>query len=191
MIKLIVGLGNPGQKYTKTRHNAGFLLLDGLAKDFGVEYSTQSKFFGQLAEFTLGDDKVFLLKPMTFMNRSGQSVSAVMKYYKIKSDEILVLHDELDFETGVLRFKRGGGHGGHNGLRDIIASLSVRDFVRLRIGINRPAVGKDVADYVLADFSKKDFLSISGALDEFVAYFPQLHREGYESVMQALHSRKN
>jgi len=190
MIKLIVGLGNPGQKYTKTRHNAGFLLLDELAMCFDVEFSMQSKFFGQMAEFTLRGDKFFLLKPATFMNRSGQSVSAVMKYYKIKPDEILVFHDELDFEVGVLRFKRGGGHGGHNGLRDIIASLSVKDFVRLRIGIGRPAAGKNVADYVLADFSKKDFLNIANIFDEFIAYFPQLQHEGYEGMMQALHSHK-
>ncbi len=190
MIKLVVGLGNPGQKYTKTRHNAGFLLLDEVANSFDVEFSVQPKFFGQLAELTLDNNKIFLLKPTTFMNRSGQSVSAIMKYYKINSNEILILHDELDFEVGVLKFKCGGGHGGHNGLRDIIASLSVKDFIRLRIGIDRPVAGKEVADYVLSDFSKKDFMSISSAFDEFVAFFPKLHREGHESVMQKLHSRK-
>ena len=186
MIKLLVGLGNPGQKYSKTRHNAGFLLLDELAKNKGVVFSRQARFFGDLAEFNSGSAKVYLLKPSTFMNRSGQSVSSVMKYYKLKPEEIRVVHDELGFDVGTLRLKSEGGHGGHNGLRDIIASLGVKNFKRLRVGIGRPGSGKVVADYVLSDFSKSDLQQVKELFFDFIKYVPLLLGGDYDAVTREL-----
>ena len=188
MIKLLVGLGNPGNKYSKTRHNAGFLLLDELAKDEGVLFSRQARFFGDLAELRIGSELVYMLKPVTFMNRSGQSVSSVMKYYKISPDEVLVVHDELDFEVGTLKLKSGGGHGGHNGLRDIIASMGVKDFKRLRIGIGRPGAGKVVADYVLSDFSKGDLQQVKELFFNFFRCVPLLLAGDYDAATRELHS---
>ena len=189
MIKLLVGLGNPGQKYSKNRHNAGFLLLDKLANDEGVVFSRQARFFGDLAEVNKSTGKVYLLKPGTFMNRSGQSVSSVMKYYKIKSDEVRVVHDELDFDVGVLRLKSGGGHGGHNGLRDIIASIDAKDFKRLRVGIGRPGTGKMVADYVLSDFSKSELQQVRELFFKFIKCVPMLLVGNYDAATQELHAR--
>lgn len=189
MIKLLVGLGNPGQKYTKTRHNAGFLLLDELAKSEGVVFSRQSRFYGDLTEMNADARAMYLLKPSTFMNRSGQAVVSLMKYYKIKPEEILVVHDELDFEVGTLKLKSGGGHGGHNGLRDIIASMGVRDFKRLRIGIGRPGSGRVVADYVLSDFSKADLVQVEGLFSDFIRLVPLLMEGEFDVITQKLHSR--
>ncbi len=189
MIRLIVGLGNPGQKYSKTRHNAGFLFLDELAREESIVFSKQVRFFGELAEVSLPAGRLYLLKPGTFMNRSGQSVSALMKYYKIKPDEMLVVHDELDFDVGTLRLKADGGHGGHNGLRDIIASIGVKGFKRLRVGIGRPRQGMPVADYVLSDFSKSDLLQIKDLFSRVLRHVPLLQNGDYETVMQKLHAR--
>ena len=165
MIKLIVGLGNPGQQYEKTRHNAGFLFLDSLAKEFGAVWSNQVRFQGLFAECSVAGGKVLLLKPDTFMNRSGQSVGKVVRYYKLLPEEILVVHDELDFNPGVLKLKKDGGHAGHNGLRDIIAHLSSKEFYRLRIGIGRPSSGKVVSDFVLSAPSKLEWEMMLNAFD--------------------------
>ena len=189
MIKLIVGLGNPGQKYSKTRHNAGFLFLDQLAEEESVGFLYQSRFFGDVAEINKGAGKLYLLKPVTFMNRSGQSVSSMMKYYKLVPEEVLVVHDELDFDVGTLRLKSGGGHGGHNGLRDIISSIGTKDFKRLRVGIGRSESGKAVADYVLSSFSKNDMLCVKELFFDFIKYLPLLRAGDYELAMQELHSR--
>ena len=163
MIKLIVGLGNPGLQYEKTRHNAGFLFLDGLVSELGCVWIRESRFQGFLAECIISNQKVMLLKPDTFMNRSGQAVGKVVRYYKLIPDEILVVHDELDFDVGVIRLKKDGGHAGHNGLRDIIAHLGSNAFYRLRVGIGRPEDGRTVADFVLSLPSKNEWnLMISG-----------------------------
>lgn len=154
MIKVIAGLGNPGLQYEKTRHNAGFIFLDCLADSMLCRWSTHNQFQAELAEFSIGPNKFILLKPMTYMNKSGLSVGKVLRYYKLEPEELLVVHDELDLSEGVIKLKRDGGHAGHNGLRDIIAHIGSRDFYRLRIGIGRPAVGVNVADYVLSSLSK-------------------------------------
>ena len=156
MIKLIVGLGNPGRQYEKNRHNAGFLFLDSLVESCGQMWAGESKFHGHVANCLFGREAVILLKPQTFMNKSGLSVAAISRFYKIKVEEILVVHDELDLSVGVVRLKKGGGHAGHNGLRDIIAHLGSRDFCRIRIGIGRPLAGRSVADYVLSNPSKNE-----------------------------------
>jgi len=189
VIKLIVGLGNPGQKYSKTRHNAGFLLLDDLVKMEGGEFSLQSRFLGNVAELASSARKVYLLKPNTFMNRSGQPVSLVMKYFKILPEEILVVHDELDFSVGMMKLKFSGGHGGHNGLRDIISAIGTKDFARLRLGIGRPNQSKDVANYVLSDFSKNDMHEIDVLASDFTSSFSKLCSEGYHSLMNEINSK--
>jgi len=190
VIKLIVGLGNPGKKYQRTRHNVGFLLLDELARSEGIDFTLQSRFFGSLAEVVTEKGKIYLLKPNTFMNRSGQSVSSVMKYFKITSEEILVIHDELDFSVGSMKLKFSGGHGGHNGLRDIISALDTKDFVRLRLGIDRPSSSSLVADYVLSDFPKADVKNIEMLFFDFISRLPALYKEGYESLMQEINIKK-
>lgn len=174
MIKLIVGLGNPGRQYEKTRHNAGFLFLDKVAAELGGTWSKEAKFYGVLSEVSLATNKVMLLKPETFMNRSGASVAGVARYYKLIPEEILVVHDELDFEVGAVRLKKDGGHAGHNGLRDIISALGARDFYRLRIGIGRPVLGSVVADFVLSEPSKREWLAMSAAFDRSMAFMPDI-----------------
>lgn len=155
MIKLIVGLGNPGSQYEQTRHNAGFVFLDKLTLLHRVSWGGNKQFHGELGECVLGKDTCALLKPMTFMNRSGMSVGKVVRYFKLKPEEMLVVHDELELPEGVVRLKRDGGHSGHNGLRDIIAHIDSRDFYRLRIGIGRPLEGGGVAEYVLSKPSRQ------------------------------------
>jgi len=154
MIRMIVGLGNPGAQYEKTRHNAGFVVLDAVAESFGARWSANNQAQAQVADIAIGSDKVVLLKPMAFMNRSGLPVSKIMRFYRFAPDELLVVHDELDLPEGVVKMKRDGGHAGHNGLRDIIAHIDSRDFYRLRVGIGRPVLGVSVADYVLSNPSK-------------------------------------
>lgn len=147
-VGLIVGLGNPGAEYTRTRHNAGFWWVDMLAERAGAKFRTESRFKGETARASIGGCTVWLLKPATFMNDSGQSVGACASYYKIAPAEMLVAHDELSLPAGRLALKRGGGHAGHNGLRDITRHCG-SDFARARIGIGRPREGRDVARYVL------------------------------------------
>ena len=187
-IALIVGLGNPGSDYEATRHNAGFWFIDELARQSGCELKKDSKFFGHIAKANLHGESVWLLKPDTFMNRSGQSVSALAKYYRILVENILVAHDELDFEPGDVRLKKGGGHAGHNGLRDIISAMSSKEFLRLRLGIGRPEKGKDVADFVLARPSASDKTQITYAIDDAARVMPDLVNGDIEKAMQALHS---
>ncbi len=156
VIKLIVGLGNPGQKYEKNRHNAGFLFLDRLLEMCGQSWNNEPKFHGVVANCVYQSKKVALLKPQTFMNRSGLSVAAFSRFYKIDIEQILVVHDEIDLEVGAVKLKNGGGHAGHNGLRDIIANLDGKGFYRLRLGVGRPEAGRQVADYVLSNPSVVD-----------------------------------
>jgi peptidyl-tRNA hydrolase, PTH1 family len=188
MIKLIVGLGNPGQQYEKTRHNAGFLFLDSLASERSGVWSNKPAFQGLMAECAIAHGKVLLLKPQAFMNRSGQSVGKVARYYKIAAEEILVAHDELDFDTGVVKLKKDGGHAGHNGLRDIIAHLGAKDFYRLRIGIGRPPARVVVADYVLSAPSKNDGQLMLSAIDKGKEFIDQIIAGDIAAVMNKLNS---
>ncbi len=186
MIKLIVGLGNPGQQYEKTRHNVGFLFLDALMIESGVAWVNESRFQGLFAEIVVAGSNVMLLKPTTFMNRSGGSVGKVARYYKLLPEEILVVHDELDFAPGVVKLKKNGGHAGHNGLRDIIAHLGSGDFYRLRIGIGRPSVGAVVADFVLSAPSKSDLKLLVGVFDYCKGFVNQIVCGDMAAVMNAL-----
>jgi peptidyl-tRNA hydrolase, PTH1 family len=190
MIKLIVGLGNPGRQYEKTRHNAGFLFLDSLAEELGYNWINESKFQGIFAQGKVANTPIMLLKPNTFMNRSGQAVGKLARYYKLQPEEILVVHDELDFAAGIVKLKKDGGHAGHNGLRDIIAHLNSNQFYRLRIGIGRPAVGKVVTDFVLSPPSKSEFELLLAAFDLSKSYISQMVNGDITVVMNSLNSLK-
>ena len=148
-IKLIVGLGNPGREYETTRHNAGFWWVDEFAQAHKSTFKSEGKFNGLVARSLVGSREIFLLKPQTFMNASGRSVGALAKFYKITAAEMLVVHDELDLPPGTAKLKFGGGHGGHNGLKDIVAHLGSPDFWRVRIGIGHPGDRTQVVNYVL------------------------------------------
>jgi peptidyl-tRNA hydrolase, PTH1 family len=188
MIKLIVGLGNPGQQYEKTRHNVGFLFLENLAADMGCGWRKQADFQSLFAEGLYASQKLMLLKPETFMNRSGLAVGKVARYYKLLPEEILVVHDELDFAVGVVRLKQGGGHAGHNGLRDIIAHLGSNNFYRLRLGIGRPAPGRAVADYVLSEPSRAEVATLTDVCPALMAFMPDIVAGNLAMVMNKMNS---
>ena len=187
-IRLIVGLGNPGADYAATRHNAGFWFVDRLAECHGGVFKSDSKFHGQVCRILIKGRECWLLKPATFMNRSGQSVSSLAKYYKIDLEEILVAHDELDMSPGVARLKFGGGHAGHNGLRDIVSAMGGREFWRLRIGIDHPGDARQVVNYVLGRPSRQDAEAIARVLDESEQVLPDLIEGRFQIAMNALHS---
>lgn len=190
-IQLIVGLGNPGSQYQQTRHNAGFWYVDKLAKKYQGSWKTDAKYHAELCTVNINGDKVWLVKPQTFMNRSGQSVGSFAHFYKVPVQSILVAHDELDIEPGTARFKKDGGHGGHNGLRDIISALgNDRGFYRLRLGIGHPGQAKQVADYVLSKASLDDQIRIEHAVERAVEHTEQAIRGAWSKAMNNLHSFK-
>ena len=184
---LVVGLGNPGREYARNRHNAGWLVLDELARRYGGSW--RSKFSGSLAEVRLDGHRVALLKPETYMNESGRSVASAAKFFKVEPDAVLVVHDEGDFDLGRLQARRGGGLGGHNGLRSIAQALGTQDFLRLRIGVGRPERGdrRSLADYVLSNFEPADDadILIARAADAV----EQLDAEGLEQAQRAVNRR--
>lgn len=188
-IELIVGLGNPGAKYEATRHNVGFWFVDRLAQSKGSKLRHETKFHGELGKLDFDGHPLWLLKPSTFMNNSGQAVSALAQFYKIPVQQILVVHDELDIPPGALRVKEGGGHGGHNGLRDIVARLGSKDFVRLRIGIGHPGSSRDVTNYVLGKPSADDRNELDHAIDEALANLGLVTSGELQKAMNHLHSR--
>jgi len=187
-IRLIIGLGNPGREYETTRHNAGFWWVDELARLNKLDFKSESKFHGLTARGHLHGHEMLLLKPQTFMNHSGRSVGALAQFYKISPAEMLVVHDELDLPPGVARLKTGGGHGGHNGLKDIIAHLGSRDFWRLRIGIGHPGESSDVASYVLNDPRREDRELIVDAMEKAQSVAHLIIEGKTEAAMLKLHS---
>lgn len=188
-IQLIVGLGNPGPSYVETRHNAGFWFVDELARQLGVNLRPESKFSGLTAKATQSGREIRLLEPMTFMNNSGQSVASFTHFYHIPVDAILVVHDDLDLPCGAARLKKGGGHGGHNGLRDIIAQLGTPEFRRLRIGIDHPGNSRDVINYVLKPPMREQRELIEDALARAGAILAQVVAGEFERAMHTLHSK--
>lgn len=188
MIKLIVGLGNPGERYQKTRHNAGFWLLDTVALTEQAIFREEKKFQAEIIKCCLAHDPICLLKPQTFMNASGRAVSLTAKFYNIPPENILVVHDELDLPPGSVKLKFSGGHGGHNGLRDIIAALNSKDFYRLRIGIGHPGTRAQVVDYVLHPPGKDEQKKIDDAIMRAIHILPVLLKDGVEKAMCRLHS---
>lgn len=190
-LELIVGLGNPGPKYANTRHNAGEDFVEALARAYGASLSTDSKYFGRTAECLIDSQKVRLLVPETFMNRSGQAIAALAGFYKIAPENILVAYDELDLDTGVARLKFDGGHGGHNGIRDTIQSLANRrDFYRLRLGIGHPGAAHMVSNYVLSKPSPDDRLSIDTAITSAIKVMPLACKGHWNDAMKQLHTKR-
>lgn len=191
VIRLIVGLGNVGAEYERTRHNAGFWFVDEVARKAGARFSDERKFHGAVARVRDGARELWLLKPGTYMNRSGQSVVALALYYKILPTQILVAHDELDLPPGSVKMKRGGGHAGHNGLRDIQAKLATPDFWRLRIGIGHPRtlqLNQEVADFVLHPASREHQQQIDDSIGRALDVVPQLVDGQFERAMMKLHA---
>lgn len=186
-IKLIVGLGNPGSKYAKTRHNVGAWFVEKLAEEYQQTLHNESKFFGLIARINIFGKWCWLLRPTTYMNESGQSIQALAKFYKIKAEKILVAHDELDFPAGKIRIKESGGHGGHNGLRDTISHLHANNFYRLRIGIGHPGHKDHVTPYVLGEPSRSDKKLIMNAVDEGLRTVRDLMAGDFQRAMRALH----
>ena len=179
---LVVGLGNPGREYERTRHNAGWLVLDELAQRH--DGSWRSKFSGSLAEVRLGDLRLALLKPETFMNESGRSVGAAVRFFKVEPEQVLVVHDDVDLEPGRLQARAGGGLGGHNGLRSLAQHLGSQDFLRLRIGVGRPGRGdpRSVADWVLSPFAPED--GAEGLIARSADAVEMIAQDGLEATQQ-------
>ena len=188
-IKMIVGLGNPGKEYEATRHNVGFWLLDELAWQWKATFKEEKKFFGEVARVSRSEGDVWLIKPMTFMNRSGQAVAALAQFYKIEPEEILVVHDELDIECGRIKFKLGGGNGGHNGLKDIQARLGTPNFYRLRLRIDHPGDKALVSAYVLNKPSAEHRQLIEDSVNKSIKGIPLLTAGEFEEAQRFLHSR--
>lgn len=190
-MKLIVGLGNPGKQYENTRHNAGEMYVRELARYYNATLKLDTKYFGETAKTTIAGEDVWLLIPHTFMNKSGQSVGALANFFKIAIGDIIVAHDELDIPVGTGRLKVGGGHGGHNGLRDIMAKMAnQKDFWRLRIGIGHPGNAKLVSNYVLNKAPQTEFDATNDLIDEAVRLTDTIISGDTQQAMQQLHSIK-
>ena len=188
-LKLIVGLGNPGPQHDSNRHNAGVIFLNQLCKNYDGQLRGEAKFFGEFTTINIDGSDIKLLFPTTFMNRSGKSVAAACKFYKITPENILVAYDEIDFEVGVTRFKQAGGHGGHNGIRDIISALGGnRDFFRLRIGVGHPGHKSMVANYVLSDPSRSEANLIVTNINDSIRVLPKAVNGEWEEAMRLLHT---
>lgn len=190
-IRLLVGLANPGPEYAKTRHNAGAWVVEELARIHNVSLKEDKKYFGLTARISVGGEDLRLLIPTTFMNLSGKSVSALANFFQIKPEQIMVAHDELDLPPGVAKFKKGGGHGGHNGLRDIISKLgNNKEFYRLRVGIGHPGHKDKVAGYVLTKAPANEHSQIEQAVDEAVRCIDILLKDDLAKAQNRLHTFK-
>ena len=186
-IALIAGLGNPGPGYKGTRHNAGFWFIDELSQHYSFDFKLESRFQGEVANVQIKGLPIRMLRPATFMNESGQSVASLMRYFAIEPHSLLVVHDDLDLKPGVARLKEGGGHGGHNGLRDLIRHLDSNDFVRLRLGIGHPGHPDDVTDYVLHAPPAGQRSAILDAVSRAVALIEPMINGDHAAVMNELH----
>lgn len=189
-IQLLVGLGNPGPQYEATRHNAGFWWIDQLGAVRGCKLSAEAKFSGLVGRFRHAGNEVWLLKPATFMNASGRSVAALARFYKIDPASIVVIHDELDLPPGTVKLKKGGGNGGHNGLKDIAAQLGTNDFWRLRLGIGHPGDRSAVVSYVLNAPTAEEMHEIAHAMDNSMAVVDLMLGHEFEAAMLKLHTKK-
>ncbi len=188
-LKLIVGLGNPGSKYSGTRHNVGEHFLQEFANQQHTPLALDKKFQSLYAKQLVDGNPLYLLAPQTFMNLSGQAVRAICDYFEISSDEMLVVHDEIDLDPGIIKLKKSGGHGGHNGLRNIIQQLGTPDFYRLRVGVGHPGDRSMVVNYVLSQPSKSENQLIQEAIDHALAVMPFALHGDWEKAMQQLHSQ--
>lgn len=191
-IRLIVGLGNPGPEYEQTRHNAGFWLVDNLANSLpGCRLQRETRFNALVAKTSIGGNEVWLLEPQTYMNRSGQSVGGLARFFKINPDEILVVHDELDLAPGSAKLKKGGSSGGHNGLKDITAALGTQDYWRLRLGIGHPrslGLQQPVADFVLHRARKEEQMLIEESIDKSLGIISMVVDGKFDAATMKLHT---
>jgi PTH1 family peptidyl-tRNA hydrolase len=188
-LKAIVGLGNPGEKYSKTRHNAGFWLIERLLLQNGGSLKTQSRLHGNYAQISVAGQSLHLLQPSTFMNVSGRAVRALLDFYKLQAEEILIVHDELDLPAGTVRLKRGGGAGGHNGLKDTIRCIGP-DFPRMRIGIGHPGDREQVLNYVLSSPGKAEAAQLDEAMDDGARAVSDWVDRGWDFAVNQLHSKR-
>ncbi|HUI46561.1 MAG TPA: aminoacyl-tRNA hydrolase [Nitrospirota bacterium] len=187
-MKIIVGLGNPGRKYERTRHNVGFMVVDELANNLHSDIA-QEKYFALIGKARIDSEQVVLVKPQTYMNESGRAVAAAVRGSYADESDLLVVHDELDLPTGSVRVKIGGGHGGHNGLRSIIEHLGSAEFVRVRIGISRPAPDRDTADYVLSPFLAEEREAAAKAISRAAEAVNVILKEGSTAAMNKFNQR--
>ena len=186
-LELIIGLGNPGSAYASTRHNAGAWWVDALCAEYKIKLKTNNKFKGMIAKEEIQDTLVYIFKPTSFMNLMGSAVIKIINYYNIPTESILIAHDDLDLEPGTIRIKNGGGHGGHNGLKDIITALNTKDFHRIRIGIGHPGDKDLVSDYVLHNPNKSDQKLMQQAIDKSMLELPNILHGKWQLVMNHLH----
>lgn len=189
-IQCIVGLGNPGQLYEQTRHNAGVWLLTALLEQYGIKLQPEKKFFGNYATHVIDTKRIHFLMPTTFMNKSGQSVQALINFYKVPLASVLVIHDDLDLLPGQAKLKQGGGHAGHNGLRDMIHVLADPGFWRLRIGIGHPGQREKVSPFVLSPPPQSEREKIDAAMHVAAEIVPELYRGDFDSAMRYLHTKE-
>jgi len=187
MFFLIVGLGNPGKAYQHTRHNLGFRVVDRLAERHDIRVG-QKKFKGQFGSGSIGDRRVFLLKPQTYMNLSGQAVAEAVNFHKLPLEQVLIAHDDVDLELGRIQVKYGGGHGGHRGLQSVLENLSADEFARVRLGVNRPAGDADVSDYVLEPFSRAEQALADDAVGRAVEATEAWLKDGLTTAMNQYNS---
>lgn len=187
-IRLIAGLGNPGSSYAETRHNAGFRFIEELVSRFGGDLKSETRLKGCAGKVSIAGNEVWLLMPDTFMNASGDSVATAARFYKVDPEQVLVVHDELDLAPGTVRLKDGGGHGGHNGLRDIIPKLGSKDFMRLRIGIGHPGHASQVSSYVLKKAPTAERELTDEAIARAISHIDDIVVGDYERVMNDLHT---
>jgi PTH1 family peptidyl-tRNA hydrolase len=188
VLRLVVGLGNPGSKYRGTRHNIGFDWVDRVAAELGAKWSPQRRFQAEVSEWALAGHTVWAMKPQTYMNRSGAAVAPFASAKGIVPDEILVVHDELDLPPGTARLKAGGGHGGHNGLRDLVAELGSKDFLRLRLGIGHPGDAGQVTPYVLGRPAPEERQAMHAAMDRAAEVLPELVSGNWQRAVSHLHA---
>ncbi len=189
-VTIIAGLGNPEDKYERTLHNAGFWFVDALVRKYGGLWRYEKKFDAEICRINLHGDDVWLVKPQSFMNLSGQPVRGMLDYYRLKTSGLLVAHDEIDLPPGTVRLKKGGGHGGHNGIRDVIQHCGA-DFLRLRIGVGHPGEKSQVTNYVLKRGPADVEAAVERSLDEAVAVMPTLLDDGLNAAMKELHTKKD
>ena len=187
-MKVIAGLGNPGQEYSQTRHNVGFMLIDALAERLGITI-WQEKFSAQVGEGRIGSEKVLLVKPLTYMNNSGEAIGPLLRWYKLESEDLIVAHDDMDIPAGTMRLRRKGGSGGHNGIKSILEQVD-EEFARVRIGIGRPEPGWTVVNHVLAIFPAEDREKIDAAIEELLPAVECIVTEGIDLAMNRFNPKK-
>ena len=188
-MKLVVGLGNPGEEYARTRHNVGFLVADALARECGASFATR-KFGAELAEARVGAERVYIMKPQTYMNHSGEAVGAALRFWKLELPDLVVVHDDLELEPFRVQVKVGGGHGGNNGVKSVNAHVGGPEYARVRVGIGRPPARMDPADYVLGRFGKGEEAEVEGCVASAVEALKAVVEHGAAKAMNRINRRK-